>query len=164
VIARAGYANRYASEEGMCNMKKQVRKSVTAILILAGLFLLSDAAVSHAASVWWVRGGAWNTIMTDSEKRFYIQGLLDGLIVEKSIEISYKISYEISLDNCRKALDQFYKEYKNELIPAFWAVRIVSMELRGVSKETIEAELRALRSQFHKLQEEKPQKKDLSDK
>jgi hypothetical protein len=49
-----------------------------------------------------------------------------------------------SLDHLVKALDQFYQDYRNEKILIVWALRVISMELRGESKDavdTIEATL-----------------------
>jgi hypothetical protein len=44
-----------------------------------------------------------------------------------------------------RALDQFYSDYRNEKILVVYALRVISMELKGASKEAVDLELRKLR-------------------
>jgi|GEM_PF-2861883 sugar-specific transcriptional regulator TrmB len=144
-------------------------KQFTIILMVTLLFIsvipqLTLPPVCHAdIKVWGIRGEMWDKVMSESDKRFYIQGMLDALIAAE--EYSKKpISYSTSIENYIKALDQFYNDYRNELIPVFWGLRIVSLELKGSSQIEVDQELRDLRKRFHKIAEEMSHEKDPSDK
>ena len=85
----------------------------------------------------------------------YVSGLLDGLVFgDKKIQ-GEAISYDTSYEHLIKALDHFYADYKNELIPVPFALKIISIELAGRSKAEIDKQLEWLRKLFLDAQKHK---------
>lgn len=68
------------------------------------------------------------------------------IMAERKIQVEPSISFS-SFEQIHKALDQFYSDYKNELIPASLALKVLSMELKEESKEAVEKELQRMRRQ-----------------
>jgi hypothetical protein len=81
-------------------------------------------------------GERWRTF-EKLEKTFYVQGILDGLIFAESKIQGVKISYKTSIEHFLKALYQFYTDYKNELIPVPFALKVISRELNGTPQSEI---------------------------
>lgn len=141
----------------------RVRKHrVACFAMLIALSIVAFPRYSCAkVKVWWVKADAWQ-IFSKMEKSTYITGVLDALIFAQN-DFSNAVSYATSQENYINALDDFYKDYRNSLIPAVCAIRIVSLEMKGESKEVIEEELRSLRSQFHEFEKKRSQDKASSD-
>ena len=68
------------------------------------------------------------------EKLLIIRGIYDGLMFGRSPFI-HEYYTKTSFEHLITAVDQFYNDYRNQKIPVVLALRIISMELRGVSKE-----------------------------
>jgi|GEM_PF-6582896 len=78
------------------------------------------------------------------EKLLLVRGIYDGLMFGQSVILDFyytKTSYE----HLMRALDQFYGDYRNEKILVVYALRVISMELKGASKGEVELELSKLR-------------------
>jgi hypothetical protein len=92
-------------------------------------------------------GRIWNMLKEpDSvlQKMAIVRGIYDGLMFGHSPDINLYYT-KTSLDHLVKALDQFYQDYRNEKVLIVWALRVVSMELRGESKDAVDSELRRVR-------------------
>src|SRR6266566_1677667 len=85
-----------------------------------------------------------------SEKLFLVRGIYEGLILGRSSALN-QFYTKTSYDHLIRALDQFYSDYRNEKLPVVVALRVISMELRGVSKEEVDTELRRLRTIMSQL-------------
>ena len=85
----------------------------------------------------------------DVVKQAYLKGLYEGLQVGTVFASEEGLKKEYYQDTTRehlvRALDQFYQDYRNEQVPAVFALRVISMELKGEPKEEIDAELRRMR-------------------
>ncbi|MDP3014102.1 MAG: hypothetical protein Q8M92_07675 [Candidatus Subteraquimicrobiales bacterium] len=132
----------------MMNTNNQVLRYV--ILLFAVFILVLSTSIHAGVSVWWMRGEGWRTF-EKPEKTLYVQGILDGLIFAEGKIQGVKISYKTSLEHFIKALDQFYADYKNELIPVPFALKVISLQLNGTPQSAINEELQRLRQHFHKL-------------
>jgi len=55
------------------------------------------------------------------------------------------IYLDASLDQLMNALDQFYRDYRNENVFIVWALQIVSLEIRGTSPAIVESSLATMR-------------------
>jgi len=87
-----------------------------------------------------------------SEKLFLVRGIYEGLILGRSSALN-QFYTKTSYDHLIRALDQFYSDYRNDKLPVVVALRVISMELKGASKESVDTELRRLRnimSQLHR--------------
>ena len=98
--------------------------------------------------------------MGELVKQSYLKGLYEGLQVGTVFTSEDGLKKEYYLDTTRehlvRALDQFYQDYRNEQVPAVFALRVISMELKGEPKEEIDAELRRMRQVMsHSLQRDK---------
>ena len=121
------------------------------ILLFTFFMLVLPTSVHAGVSVWWMKGEAWRAF-EKLEKTFYVHGILDGLIFAESKIQAVEISYKTSVEHLLEALDQFYTDYKNELIPVPFALKVISMELNGTPQSEISEELQRLRQQFHESQ------------
>ena len=93
-------------------------------------------------------GSAWSKLSDAGscfEKLILVRGIYDGLMIGHS-PVMKDYSTKTSYDHLIKALDQFYGDYRNEKIPVVSALRVISMELRGASKDDVDLELRRLRT------------------
>jgi hypothetical protein len=92
-------------------------------------------------------GRIWNMLKEPDDvlqKMAIVRGIYDGLMFGHSPDINLYYT-KTSLDHLVKALDQFYQDYRNEKVLIVWALRVVSMELRGESKDAVDSELRRVR-------------------
>ena len=119
---------------------------VTGFLVVAGIFLSTN--LLGATTVWWVRGEAWGNL-GKGDKSLYVQGVLDGLVFAGGKIEDVVISYKTSTRDLVAALDTFYEDQKNELIPVPFALKITSMEISGVEKLKVDAELEKMRKYFY---------------
>lgn len=118
------------------------------------LFSIGIRTAEAEITVWGLRGGLWGKLHS-SIKTMYLQGLLDGLAFANSEVQGEKISKATSHEHLVKALDQFYTDYRNELIPVPFALKVISMELAGRENLEIDKELESLRRQFLDIQKKK---------
>ncbi len=98
----------------------------------------------------WMRGEGWRKV-GNLAKTLYVQGVLDGLIFADSKVQGVEISYKTSLEHLVNALDQFYADYKNEMIPVPFALKVISLELSGAPKSVVNEELERLRQLFYEM-------------
>ena len=118
------------------------------IRLIVGLaVLLSCPIASSDIGVWGVRGQVW-AMLSDIEKNMYVAGVMDGLIFAKGNVQGVEISYDTSSQRLRSAIDQFYADYRNELIPVPFALKVISLELAGTPETIVDKELESLRQQF----------------
>ena len=117
-------------------------------LIILIFILLLPSQVFSTTNFFSVRGEMWNDLFRESSKLIYVMGLMDGLILsEKETQDEY-LGSGLSSTQYVSALDQFYKDYKNSLIPVPLALTIITSEVRGKNKKDIEKELIELRAIF----------------
>lgn len=124
------------------------------IVIVIILFSIGIRTAEAEITVLGLRGGLWGKLHS-FEKTMYLQGVLDGLVFANSEVQGEKISKTTSYEHLLKALDQFYTDYRNELIPVPFALKVISMELAGREKVEIDKELESLRRQFLDIQKRK---------
>lgn len=113
--------------------------------IFAMLLIISFIATS-AHAFFWVRGNAWEKF-SNMDKLAYVSGLMDGLLFGEECSI-VKLADNVDENGYIKALDQFYDDYRNALIPVPFAFKIIKMELSGESKDLIEMHISGMRQQF----------------
>lgn len=92
-------------------------------------------------------GRIWNMLKEPDDvlqKMAIVRGIYDGMMFGHSPDINLYYT-KTSLDHLVKALDQFYQDYRNEKVLIVWALRVLSMELRGESKDAVDSELRRVR-------------------
>ncbi len=92
----------------------------------------------------------WNKF-DESLKMMYMQGLFDGLTFSEFKIHGVKISTDLSIPQYIHAIDEIYSDYRNSLIPVPFVLKIVTLEVNGVSKDVIEVEIINYRKQFSKL-------------
>jgi hypothetical protein len=100
---------------------------------------------------WWGNFDKFKEVGIDPmlPKLSYIAGVYDGLVFGKSqIRDNFVFtSYEAMC----AALDDFCSDERNQRVSLVPALRIVSMEIKGQSKEAIERETRRLRAQANEI-------------
>ncbi len=126
------------------------------ILLAVTLIMFSSQMARTEIPVWGTRGEVWKKLQ-GFEKWLYIQGLLDGLVFSGNkihgVEIQPKSNQDPqeSLNHIKMAIDQFYDDYRNVQIPVPFALKVISMEMKGESRKSIEDELTKLRKTFYEL-------------
>jgi hypothetical protein len=137
------------------NQRKMSYVAVTLfIVIVIILFSIGIRTAEAEITVWGLRGGLWGKL-DSSIKYMYLQGLIDGLAFANDEVQGEKISKRTSHEHLIKALDQFYTDYRNELIPVPFALKVISMELAGREKLEIDIELELLRRKLLEIQKKK---------
>ena len=132
-----------------------MKNKIKTLVIIISILTIFPA---YGNKLFWIKADAWNNLLDYPQKTMFIAGVLDGLIfAEESVqeEFSFTISHKVYI----KGLDKFYSDYRNEFIPAVFAMKIVSMELKGLSDEKIQERIRSLRDQFHETEKERQNKK-----
>jgi len=77
-------------------------------------------------------------------KLLLLKGIVEGIAFGRSPD-STEYYLNTSFDFYIQALDQFYSDYKNRKIYIVWAMRVISLEIKGIPKEEIETHLARLR-------------------
>lgn len=117
--------------------------------------LLEKITVGVNGELWKRATALFNApIETKLVKFTLLKGVLDGLLFGrvqlraafepekmKGDDPTYGPIYNTTYAHLMDALDQFYSDYRNEKIYIVWALEIISMELKGVPKETIDQTL-----------------------
>ncbi len=96
-----------------------------------------------------VKGEVWNDFK-QVNKYMYISGLFDGLIFSNFMVHEVKLTTKISTEQYIKAVDTIYSDYRNSLIPVPFVLKIVTLEINGANKDTIDAELLSYRKEYSK--------------
>ena len=113
-------------------------------VVLTSILLLFSVASQAGAGFFGVRGHTWE-YFTDTEKLAYVAGAMDGLIVAGPDAREKHIPLNLSASQYVDGLDDLYGNPRNTIIPAFFLIRIVSLEIQGTDAPVIEEALRALR-------------------
>jgi hypothetical protein len=101
-----------------------------------------------------INGRVWNAISNDA-KSFYLIGVAEGIIRESPAVFKKKYTVgTLSTEEVRIAIDRFFAEPENLLIPAIDALRIVAMKINGALQPEIDKELSVLRAISVKWHEE----------
>ena len=100
-------------------------------------------------------GRSWNNLnkfptFAQVGKLLMVKAIYDGLWFGQS-PLTDQYYTNTGIDHLVRALDQFYKDYKNEKILVVHALLVVSMELRGEPEEKIQDTIRKFRSLSSKL-------------
>jgi len=78
----------------------------------------------------------------------YVQGMLDGLVFANFKVEGGPVPTTISVDRIVQAVDQFCTDDRNQHVPVVFALKLISMELSGKSKNDLAYELERLRERF----------------
>ena len=111
--------------------------------------IFSNFATAEKLAVWGMRSEFWQE-SSEMERYIYVQGLFDSIAFSKYKMNGQKISLDLSIDQYVKAIDTLTADYKNSLIPVVFYLRIITLEVEGNNKETVEAELVKYRAYFSK--------------
>lgn len=122
-----------------------MKKSLLIVLLIIGF---SSNAFSNV-KFWPMSAELWNA-SDETNKYVYVQGLFDGVIFADIKVHGTELSTRISVDQYIVAIDKLYSDYKNSLIPVPFLMRVVTLELEGNSKESIESVLTEYRARFSK--------------
>jgi hypothetical protein len=95
-----------------------------------------------------LNGNAWQSFLPATRK-VYLQGVFDGMaragaLAHRDIGLTQFFATEWDLNGMVTALDRFYSEPENGVIPIMEAGAMVVMKFRGGSQESVDA--RALRA------------------
>jgi hypothetical protein len=131
-------------------MKSKIFFLRTAVIV--GFFLLIILPVEGNAGVWGMDCHMWRKF-DNTDHRLYLNGLMDGLIFSKNTIQGEEIS-DTSIEHFIKSVDQFCGNYANELIPVPFALKVISMKLKGVDDESIQKELENLRRLFYAVRKD----------
>jgi len=135
----------------------------TSLLVLMGLCSIglsqvqtseNKAILRQVQTRGFYNGRYWNAT-SDFGKNNYIIGFLEGLSEAPPEAIRRYDTGELSVNEVRAAIDRFYTQPDNTLIPVFEAFQIVGMRIHGASESVIDARL----SVFRKFANE-PQQRD----
>ena len=120
--------------------------------ILFTLILLMTFSFSAQAGVGFfgLKAEIWNQL-DETHKGMYVQGLFDGLLFADFKIHQVKVSTELSIAQYIHAIDKIYSDYRNSLIPVPFVLKIVTLEVNGLQKDKIEAEIVHYRKQFSNL-------------
>jgi hypothetical protein len=101
------------------------------------------------------RAGEWGKTFKLVTVRSFHEGYMAGATLCCGDNIREKMQEELyaktSYEHLVSALDEFYSNHRNRKILIFGAMKIVSMEMRGVSKEEIDLRLRRYRQKSRDL-------------
>jgi len=135
-------------------MKSKIFFLRTAVIIGFSPMIILPAQGN--TSVWGMNCYMWRQF-DNTERVLYLQGLMDGLIFSKNTIQGEKISSDSSIDHLVKSVGQFCGNYANEFIPVPFALKVISMELKGVDDESIQKELENLRRLFYAIRKKSTQ-------
>jgi len=130
-----------------------MRTMITIFTLIMTLALYHIAVCENSVKIA-AAGNYWELLSTSPNphlcKIYFVRGIYEGLVIGDSKKLDHfytKTSYETLI----KALDQFYEDYRNENIFVVDALTVISMELRGTNKETVDKKLRLLRKSTHSI-------------
>jgi hypothetical protein len=93
-----------------------------------------------------INGRAWNEASKDA-KLFYLMGVAEGIVrVSPDVFTKTYMAGTLSNDEVRTAIDRFFGEPENLLIPIIDALHIVSMKTNGALQSEIDTKLSVLRA------------------
>jgi len=121
-----------------------MRKTVIVILIV--FFMISYLS---GQSFFWITGVNWNEWKYE-EQMMYLIGVLDGFVFADFIIQGVRINTDIEIEQYKKAVDDFYSDVGNVLIPVPFIFKIIALKINGESQDKIEAEILKMRKQFSK--------------
>lgn len=121
-----------------------MRKTVIVILIV---FFMISYMSGH--SFFWITGVNWNEWKYE-EQIMYLIGVLDGFVFADFTIQGVKINTDIEIEQYKKAVDDFYSDVSNVLIPVPFIFKIIALKINGESQDKIEAEILKMRKQFSK--------------
>lgn len=122
--------------------------AVMAIILLissAGRAAANDAGGLQTDCAWWITFDKFDEVGIDPmlPKLSYVAGVYDGLVFGKS-QIRDNFTFT-RYETMSAALDRFCSDERNHRVPLVPALRVISMEIKGQSKDVIEKETRRLR-------------------
>ena len=93
-----------------------------------------------------INGRYWNVMSSDA-KLAYLLGCSEALIEEAKSEFVKKYKPgELSTGEVRTAMDRFYAEPENALIPVIDALKIVAMKANGEIQQNIDFQISVYRT------------------
>ena len=120
-----------------------MRKLLSAFVLIMAFSLHAQAGLT----LFGIRAELWNKF-NEGYKFMYVQGLFDGLTFSEFKIHGVDISTDLSISQYSHAIDEFYSDYRNSLIPVPFVLKIVTLEVNGVPKDVIEVEIINYRKQF----------------
>jgi len=127
-----------------------MRKILSVFILIMAFSLHAQAEITFYG----MKAESWNKFNKDN-KLLYVQGLFDGLAVSGCKFHEVEISTDLSIYQYVNAIDKFYSDYRNSLIPALFVLKVITLEVNGASKDVIEVEVINYRKQFSKFMKEK---------
>ncbi len=120
-----------------------------AMMLLVSLAGTADADVASSLRPdcsWWGSFDKFNEVGIDPmlPKLSYVAGVYDGLVFGKS-QIRDNFVFT-QYETLTAALDQFCSDERNHRVSLVPALRVISMQIKGQSKEEIDRETRRLRT------------------
>jgi len=115
------------------------------LIFTAGGSAADDAGRLQTDCAWWTSFDKFNEVGIDPllPKLAYVAGVYDGLVFGKS-QIRDNFAFT-RYETMSMALDRFCSDDRNHRVPLVPALRVISMEIKGQSKDVIEKETRRLR-------------------
>jgi hypothetical protein len=120
--------------------------ALVAILLAIPLLLAPQSRLLENTNTYGLINGRMWRIMSPDSKLMYLTGVAEGMIrlSSKQFSDSYKPG-ELNAGEVREAVDRFFSEPENVLIPAIDALHVVSMKADGRPQPEIDIQLSALR-------------------
>jgi len=118
-----------------------MRKIISTLILIMTLSLSAQAEIS---GFWGLKAEVWEALK-EHHKYWYVLGVFDGLVFAKLEMHGVEISTDLSVEQYVDAIDEFYSDYRNALIPAAFVLKIVTLEINGSEKDKVEAEIIKLR-------------------
>ena len=113
------------------------------------LLIILSVQVQAEIKVFGMKAYPWNKF-SKNDKIMYVQGIFDGLIFSRVTINETKISTDLSIEQYIFAIDKFYLDYKNALIPVPFILRIITLEINGYSENEIKNATIEYRKQWSK--------------
>ena len=126
-----------------------MKVSALAMMLLvssAGTASADDSGRLQTDCSWWTSFDKFNAVGIEPllPKLSYVAGVYDGLVFGKS-QIRDNFVFT-RYETMTVALDRFCSDERNTRVPLVPALRVISMEIKGESKEALEKETRRLRA------------------
>ncbi len=102
-----------------------------------------------------LNGRAWKTLLTVDQKIVYLYGINEAVNVEARDKAHNYFPPDITYEQKRQAIDRFYDEPENILIPVVDSVVFVTLQLNGTPQTAIDRQL----SDIRRVSAEAPERK-----
>ncbi|MCT7466535.1 hypothetical protein N5T78_08095 [Aliarcobacter cryaerophilus] len=116
-------------------------------LFLSLFFVLSLNL--YAVNFFGMTSKNWKSI-DEVAKLTYMMGVFDGLTFAEWNVHNTTLNVKVDITEYINGVDKLTEDYRNANIPVPFLLRVITLELNGETKETVEEALRLYRIQFSK--------------